>query len=225
MMGIAVVIFIMAVANYYLHTPPTTFVLVGASYVVLAALWGVPKLRRAKTKLRHLRQGRDGERAVAEYLDTLRDDGFRVLHDLQGDGFNVDHVLVGPQGIFTIETKTLSKPVKHTPRISYDGERVRIGSYEPDRNPVVQAKAQASWMRNLLAQSTGKNFTVRAVVVFPGWYVEGPTGVDPVVWVLEPKMLRGRLLRQPVFLKDDDVAMCVYHLKRFIRGARARHLL
>ena len=217
MMAIAFVIFSMAVVNYFLRTPPGIMVLVGATYAAGAAIWGVPKLKRAKRRLRHLRQGRDGERAVAEYLDTLRDDGFRILHDVQGEGFNVDHVLVGIQGVFTIETKTISKPLRRDARIDYDGERLRIGGYEPSRNPVTQAKAEATWLRQLLQASTGKSFTVRPVVVFPGWFVEQPRGVNPTVWVLEPKMLRARLLAQPVFMSDNDVSMCVFHLKRFIR--------
>ena len=217
-MGVAFAIFAMALLSYFLRTPPSVLVLVGATYLAGAAIWGAPKLRRAKKKLRHLRQGRDGERAVAEYLDTLRDDGFRILHDLQGEGFNLDHLVVGPQGVYTIETKTFSKPVKGNARISYDGKRIRIGSFEPERNPVVQASAQASWLRHLLKESTGKTFTVRPAVVFPGWYVEEPQGTDPLVWVLEPKMLRARLLSQPVFMTNEDVNLCVFHLKRFMRG-------
>lgn len=218
MMVMAFVVFAMAVINYFLRTPPGTMMAIGATYVVGTAVWGVPKLARAKRKLRHLRQGRDGERAVAEYLDTLRDDGFRILHDLQGDGFNIDHVLVAPQGIFTIETKTISKPLRGNARIAYDGERVRVGAYEPSRNPVQQAKAEAAWLRQLVSESTGKSITVRPVVVFPGWFVDQPKGVDLGVWVLEPKMLRARLLAQPVFLSEEDVRLCVFHLKRYIRN-------
>lgn len=217
-MAIAFVVLVMAIFNYFVRTPPGVFVAVGALYMVGATAWGVPRIRRARKKLRRLRQGRDGERAVAEYLDTLRDDGIRVLHDLRGQGFNVDHVLVGPQGIYTIETKTLSKPTKGNPKVVYDGERIRIGSYEPSRDPVTQAKAEASWLRQLIQTSTGKAFTVRPVVVFPGWFVEEPNGIEPPVWVLEPKMLRARLLRQPLFMSDEDVSLCVFHLKRFIRG-------
>jgi hypothetical protein len=46
---------------------------------------------------------------VGQYLETLRARGYRVLHDLIGDGFNVDHALIGPDSIFTVETKTYHK--------------------------------------------------------------------------------------------------------------------
>ena len=217
MVAITLVLFAFAIINFFTRTPPGVLVVMTGLFFVGSVFWAFPKLRRARQKIGRLKQGLAGERAVAEYLDTLRDDRFRVLHDVQGVGFNVDHVLVGPQGVFTIETKTIRKPVSGMAQISYDGEHIRIGRFEPSRDPVVQARAEASWLRQLLQESTGKRFSVRPVVVFPGWFVEQPTGLDPLVWVLEPKMLRARLLAQPVFMSDEDINLCVFHLKRFIR--------
>ena len=77
------------------------------------------------------------------------------FHDVVGLGFNVDHVIVGPAGVFTVETKTWSKPAKGDAKVVFDGERVRINGFEPDRNPIVQAKAQARWLKEVLAESTG----------------------------------------------------------------------
>lgn len=37
----------------------------------------------------------EGERAVGQFLEQLREQGFHVFHDVVGTGFNVDHVLVG----------------------------------------------------------------------------------------------------------------------------------
>lgn len=228
MLALTLAMFAMSLLVYLIHIPPGVFVIVTGAYVIGTGIWGYPRIRRAQRKIRHLKQGRDGERAVAEYLDTLRDEGFRVLHDIQGDNFNVDHVLIGPRGIYTVETKTISKPNGSStpPRVTYDGEGIRLGTFEPSRNPVIQAKAQATWLRHLLEESTGKSFTVRPVVVFPGWYVEQPKGTDPLVWVIEPKMLQGRLQNQPIFMTPEDVSLCTFHLKRFVRagsssGARA----
>jgi len=68
--------------------------------------------------------------------------------------------LIGPAGVFTIETKTWSKPVRGTATITFDGEELKCGSNKPDRDPVIQALAQSSWMRELLKESTGKTFHV-----------------------------------------------------------------
>ncbi len=45
------------------------------------------------------------EQEVGRVLDGLRNEGFRALHDLDIGRGNVDHVVVGPTGVFTIETK------------------------------------------------------------------------------------------------------------------------
>ena len=86
-----------------------------------------------------------------------------MLHDIVGDGFNIDHVLIGPTGVYTIETKTISKPAKGACEISYDGETICVNGLIPDRDPIVQAKAQANWLQNFLKDSTGK-FKVLPIV-------------------------------------------------------------
>lgn len=51
-------------------------------------------------------RGATGEEVVGEALDGLRGRGWFALHDVQLDQGNIDHVLIGPAGIFTIETKS-----------------------------------------------------------------------------------------------------------------------
>lgn len=47
-------------------------------------------------------------RAVVEFLYGLREQGYKVLHDIPADEFNLDHVVVAPYGVYLIETKTKS---------------------------------------------------------------------------------------------------------------------
>src|SRR5579871_2570121 len=111
--------------------------------------------RKVLAYLRNLRQGLDGEVAVGQYLDEwCRGRGYKVLHDLKGNGFNVDHILVGPGGLFTIETKTISKPAIGEPVVAYDGESLLVDGFEPDRDPIVQAKLGTRHVAELLAEFT-----------------------------------------------------------------------
>jgi Nuclease-related domain len=121
--------------------------------------------------LHALKLGRDGEKAVGQFLETLRERRYRVFHDIVGGNFNLDHVLIGPAGVFTVETKTHRKPSGDA-RVTFGGETIRIDGFEPDRDPIIQAKAQASWLCELLSESTGRNFAVRSAIVFPGWFVD-----------------------------------------------------
>ena len=52
-----------------------------------------------------LQRGIEGEERVGSLLDALQPEGFMVIHDLEIGHGNADHVLVGPTGVFVIETK------------------------------------------------------------------------------------------------------------------------
>src|SRR5271166_6165691 len=50
--------------------------------------------------------GAAGEEHVGGLLDELADQRWRVIHDASLGRGNVDHILIGPGGLFTIETKS-----------------------------------------------------------------------------------------------------------------------
>ena len=207
-------------SRYYFSLPPrpilfTVVALVAVGYAAIR-IW------RALPRARALRLGIEGERAVGQFLERLREDGYQVFHDVVGVGFNLDHVVIGPAGVFTVETKTHSKPARGEAKVVCDGERILVNGYEPDRDPIVQGKAQASWLRALLSESTGRNFSVRSVIVFPGWFVEQEPTSRREFWVLEPKALRGFLMNEPEVLTGEDVKLASFHLSRFIRAEEAR---
>lgn len=186
-------------------------------FFVASAIFFLVRLFRTRPELRHLKQGRDGERAVGQFLDRLRADGYEVFHDVIGEGFNLDHVLIGPAGVFTIETKCYSKPARGPAEISFDGEQVTIGGWQPDRNPVIQARAQAGWLRALLRETTGREFPILPVIVYPGWFVKQNGRPNPPLWVLNPKALPEFLKHHSHALDESDIKLAAYHLSRFIR--------
>jgi hypothetical protein len=203
--------------RYFWELPPRPFVFsVAAALLVVFAAWRIWKTRPI---VRALKQGAEGEKVVGQFLERLRESGYQVFHDLIGTGFNVDHVLIGPAGVFTVETKTLSKPHRGEARIKFDGEQLTVAGREPERNPIVQARAQASWLKSLLAESTGHQFDVFPVVVFPGWYIEQTKDCFRNVWVLEPKALPKFLNNEPQSLSVEEIKLASFHLSRFIRSA------
>lgn len=203
---------------YYRHLPrqPVTYTVIAVAAVTYC-IWNYVRYRLWFSKLRLAIQG---ERAVGQYLDRLRGQHYEVFHDVIGKGFNVDHVIIGPAGIFTVETKIRSKPVRGEAKIIFNGETIAIDGMEPDRYPIIQGKAQSRWLRVLLAESTGQTFEVRPVVVFPGWSIEQRPGSTRQVRVLEPKALPGFLAHEPAVLSPEDVKLAGFHLSRFIRMQR-----
>jgi Nuclease-related domain len=218
---LAVAVFMLALAcfewyRYFSKIPPNPVVFSIAA--VVAATLAAWRFFRLRPRLRRLRQAIDGEKAVGQFLERLRESRYVVFHDVVGEGFNVDHVLIGPAGVFTVETKTWSKPAGGDARITFDGDTLKAGPHTPDRDPVVQAKAQASWLRRTLAESTGRQIDVFPVVLFPGWYVEQAPATRDGLWLLEPKALPAFLEREPTRLPLEDRKLVEFHLSRFIRA-------
>jgi hypothetical protein len=166
--------------------------LIGA-YAVAWRKW--PKIKGLREDLRRLRLGFDGERYVAEELNQLMRQGYRVFHDFvvdwkPGCQFNIDHVLVGPDGVFVVETKTRSK--KRDPgsgnklgyQVEFDGEAIRFPGGPWSTAEIDQAKGAAKELRNWLKRSGQSWVEVRALVAIPGWWVEAEnlasSGVQPV---------------------------------------------
>jgi len=92
--------------GYYLLTRGHLFwgAVVAGVYVV-----SIKSLEEAGLKLKKrisdADTGAKAEQAVAEVLQDLPDD-YYVFHDLEFLGFNIDHVVLGPNGIFLVETKS-----------------------------------------------------------------------------------------------------------------------
>jgi Nuclease-related domain len=199
-------------------SPPSLLSAVSLTVVAFVALaYSTIKVIRIKRQLRNLGQGMEGEKAVGQYLERLREKGYQVLHDVPGENFNIDHVVIGRAGIFVIETKTISKPKSGNAIIEYDGKQVSVNGFTPERNPITQAKALTTWVKELIKESTGRNFPVRPVVLYPGWFItKQPRGAE--VWVLNPKGLPSFLENQEKILPPEDVHLATYHLCRYIRN-------
>ena len=73
-------------------------------------------------------KGAEGERRTARYLAGVEEAGFVVLHDrrVPGYGGNLDHVAIGPSGVWAIETKRLSG------KVEIFGDELRIGGRQRD---------------------------------------------------------------------------------------------
>jgi Nuclease-related domain len=81
--------------------------------LAVAALVGWRLRFRPSEQARAWRRGAHGERRTARLLDRLTRDGFVVFHDLAvpRSPANVDHLVIGPSGVFVIDSKQWSGSV------------------------------------------------------------------------------------------------------------------
>jgi len=203
--------------RYYLNNPPSPKTI--TFFAVLVILFSYYKVRKMLREVKQLKLGRDGERVVGEHLDMLREKGYKIFHDIVGENFNIDHIIISTKGIFLIETKTYSKPNDKDTQIHFNGREITVDGLKLTDNPIVQSTASANWLRNLLKESTGKEFLIKPVIVFPGWFIETTEeGKKSSCWVLNPKALPQYIENEKTSITTEDVSLASYHLSRYVRA-------
>ncbi|MGW1890159.1 nuclease-related domain-containing protein [Streptomyces sp. NPDC002004] len=142
----------------------------GASLLGMIAERGPSTAQRLRAKV--LRQssewdnwytGLEGERRVGRELARLSPLGWRVLHGIEkSNGGDIDHLLIGPGGVFNINTKT------HQGASVWVGDTMaRVNGGQPQ--PYAAAsKAEADYIRGVLGRYCDFTVAVDPVLVFVG---------------------------------------------------------
>jgi len=169
---------------------------------------------------RHAYQlGYAGEVAVAGSLNELIRDGYYIFHDIQGDRkFNIDHIAVGPNGVFAIETKVKTKskkvPTKMAYKVFYDGEALYFPEKPKCRHKdyIEQAESGAKWVSKWLSSATGMSVKATPVLVMPGWFIERkrPGGI----LVLNHNQLAALERVNNARLSQEEVRCIAYQIKQ-----------
>lgn len=211
-----IVIAVMEWSRQISNTSPTP---VFWTFIALVAIgYYAVKIVEALKRIKNIKLGRDGEKIVGQSLEKMRSVGYKVFHDVidYDRGFNVDHIIVGPAGVFTIETKTISK-ADGVRKIKCDGDNIKIDGFSPDRNPIFQAKAQAHWLQDFILAFTGMKIFVKPVVIFPGWFVESEQR-NADVWVLNEKALASFLQNQEIVLNEEKISLIATQISKYNQG-------
>jgi hypothetical protein len=145
---------------------------------VIAVVCTLVALRKLY-QIRFNRMGLLGEQAIAEELQRLIPSGYKIFHDVPCEKrdckWNIDHVAVGPAGVFAIETKyRTKKPGKNGGRdheAIFDGNTIQFSSGDYDPRAVGQARDNARWLETELSKAIGEHLTVQPIVALPGWWV------------------------------------------------------
>jgi|GEM_PF-427507 len=131
------------------------------------------------------RAGFLGEYEVAIELEGLSDQ-FTVFNNVNTKRGNLDHVVVGPTGLFAIETKNWTGLISATA----DGELKRNGK-DATAPHVRKFLSRAMMVREqAMVLTRSDDFYIRAVMVFPKAHVEAPYGSTGKVHCVRLNRLR-----------------------------------
>ena len=206
--------------RFYKHNPPTPKIM--TVFALLVVIITAYKIRKILKEVKALKLGREGERAVGEYLDLLREQGYKIFHDIVGDNFNIDHLIISTKGIFIVETKTYSKPTDKDAKIYFDGNSIKVDGMHLSKNLLSQVEASSQWLSTIIKESTGKEYPIKGVILFPGWYVQSVGNASKSkTWVLNPKALPKYLKNETSKIPREDMLLACSHLTRYIRSKEA----
>lgn len=152
---------------------------VGKAAILLAAVlgiwaidkWGDQKLSVISKKQDNMMRGAAGEILVGHLLTQLPDE-FCVINDLSTPNGNLDHVVVGPTGVFVLDTKAWRGVV------TADGKGELLLNGQPTDKPYVrQFVGRMMGVREkVLTLAPGMDAHFNAVFVFTAARVEAKWG-------------------------------------------------
>jgi len=154
----------------------------GSELALLASMFAISRYVLPLVERRD--RGASAEEHVGGLLEELPGDEWRVIHDASLGRGNVDHILIGPAGVFTIETKSHPGPV-------------RVGRVHGAT--LRQAHAQ----RKAIEQITG--VSVEPLLVFSRAWVDRPLAQRKGVRVLPARMLLTHLAKRPATLSQEEI--------------------
>lgn len=166
------------------------------------------RLLDAKTDERAWRRGAEGEEAVGAALEKLRSRGWLALHSVPVGkrGSDIDHVVIGPGGVFTINTKN---HLGH--RVSVSARGVWVGGHW---QPYLRnSEHEATRASRLLSEACGLPVVVRGVVVIFADDFKRKSAPEAVS-VLASSEMRRWLKKRPRVLDADQFAS-IYEQARY----------
>jgi hypothetical protein len=158
-------------------------------------------------------QGAEGERRTADALAMLPASGWFVLHDVRWPGkrfANIDHVVVGPGGVFVIDSKAWSGVVDVR-----DGV-LRQNGYQREEAVVAAADAAVAVGERVPGLAS---YAVKPVLCFAG--DQGVEGYTRGVILCTPEKLVAMLLSRPQVLDAPAVGRTWRGLQEALKAATA----
>src|ERR1043166_1151127 len=144
---------------------------------IVPAAFFAYRLWKLLNERRGIRLGFEGERHVGEALNQLMLDGYRVFHDFLITDKprrirNIDHIVIGVNGVFAVETKTRRKMKGE------NGAKVTVLKnalqypWGVDRTDLAQAQQDGRWLADWLSKMSERPVNVGSLLVLPGWFID-----------------------------------------------------
>lgn len=185
--------------------------------LLLAIFLPIPlvKFARRSWERANYQLGLDAELAVGRELNHIMREGFYVFHDFPEEHNNIDHVVVGPSGVFAVETKGRPKPDKGRgtvdAKVIYNGESLCFPDKANDTAAIHQARKQAATLSKWLSSAVGEPVKARPALALPGWFIDRKKP-DDLILLYGKSDNYARNLKGPEILSGNMIKRIVHQL-------------
>ncbi len=157
-------------------------------------LYGTNKLRRLDVKKKRLQRVYAGIQMVAQEVNRLMASGYHVYHDFPSGRFHIDHIVVGPTGVFAIRSRipsSLDRSAQDQPYpVSAVGEAL-TASKVADNATIRTTVFHAAWLANWLLTAAGDAVRVQPLLTLPGYRFEVVDTADIIA--VDPTRIAGAI--------------------------------
>lgn len=129
------------------------------------ALFEIGKTIRARSHVRYLR---DANVAVGHQLQRFASGTTRVYHDVATDHDIVDHVVVGPSGVYAINV--VARKSRKPGSAHLDGNTLFFSDSEAEL-PITDIAEKTTRLEKEFRELLGRRVRVRSVIATPGWEI------------------------------------------------------
>jgi hypothetical protein len=161
-----------------------------------------------KKRAKDADRGAIAEEKVALRLEDLPE-SYHGFHDIAFNGFNVDHVIVGPGGVFLVETKS------HRGKLEAKDGALLLNGQAPPKDFLKQAWSQTYQLNELLTKETSKEWPIRPVLCFTRAFV-GVRAPVKGVEIVRLGYLNQFLTRRSPVLSGEEVERIAGVLRRLM---------
>lgn len=164
-----------------------------------------------------IKRGKDAGRGAAKaetvtaLLETLPE-SYVCLHGLNFDGFTIDHLVVGPGGLFLIEINTQDG------RITSQDDLLLLNGRCLESDFIARGWSRADQLQSLLKDQTGRTWLIKPVLCFSDAVVEVWGTIKGVVIVNSNYLAAFIKLNRPT-LGRDDCAQLAASIKSITKAA------
>ena len=194
------------------------WILYAAATIAVFVFWTLRKMYAIKEKIRNCTLGMEGEIATGQELNQLMLHGCRVFHDLPSEYGNIDHIVVSQSGVFSVETKTLSKENEsgsHKATIDFTKNMVQF-SDRKWRLPIDQLETNSRWLSQYLTNSTGMEVKAESILALPGYYIEKRIGKGKVL-VINPTKPKKFFVHSRTVFTPEQIQRIAHQIEQLCR--------